>query len=121
MVEVDLQAALVRDGDAVVAVAHVEGEVRLRAEEEVGRDAHVEVEGAGAVALEFAGEGDVADAGDPVGGEPARGVVGFAGRGDLERGDADLIGLEEVALEGEGHSALRRSSGLSPERMRSLE
>ncbi len=103
VVDVDLERALVRDRDAVVAVAHVEAEVLLGAVVEIGRKAHVGADGSSAGVLEVAGLGDVAEVRDLVGGEPAGGVVGLARSGRFEAGDAHLVALEDVALQGQGH------------------
>ena len=71
---------------------------------EIGRQAHVDADGHGAVALQVAGLGDVAEVGDLVGARasaerrPAR-----AGAGIFRGRDAHLVALEDVALQGEGH------------------
>ena len=42
VVHIDLHRALVRDGNAVVAIAQMEAEIPLCAEVEIGRNAHVD-------------------------------------------------------------------------------
>ena len=98
-VERDPESAVVGDGDGVVTVGKMKIEILASAVVEVGWEAQLECDGAGAVG--FQAGGDVADTIDFFRAEPAWGVVGYAGGRHGERRNAHGIAFKEIALESE--------------------
>jgi hypothetical protein len=69
---------------------------------EIWWQAHVDGHGRPPVGVKVSGVRDISNAGDLFGTEPARRVIGLAGCGHFDRGDADGGAFEKVALQSEG-------------------
>ena len=114
VVDLHLHAGDRPDGNGVVAVDHVEpGVGSFRVEVNVGRDAEVDVERRGAVALHLVGGRVIPERDGAVGARPARGIVRRAFVRQLERVDGGLRAVKHIGVESDGLSRLDEIVGIA--------
>src|SRR5215472_627204 len=103
VVHEDLERTLVRNGNSVIAISHMEAEVLYSAIVEIRRNPHIDRDRIGTVGLKLAGLGEISQVIDLLGTHPTRSVVRLTRRGNLQLRDMYLFAIEEITLQRESH------------------